>query len=150
MSEKWDLRFLRLAKEIATWSKDPSTKCGAVIVKDKFMVSSGFNGYAKGVADDESLLDRDLKYRKVLHAELNSILYAKQDLTGCTMYVYPMPPCARCAAAIIQSGIVRVVSIIPTEEHMRRWGSDIATAYNMFTQTGVVYEEFSKTTLIEI
>lgn len=108
MSEKWDRRFLGLAKDpYATWSKDPSTQVGAVITKGNHQVSQGYNGFPAGVNDDaERYADREFKYRAVIHAEENAIIWAGRDLTGCTIYVYPMPPCAGCAGKIIQSGII--------------------------------------------
>src|SRR4030067_2638115 len=106
MNNKWDLRFINLAYHISNWSKDPSTKCGAVITHGNRIVSLGFNGFPAGVLDhDDRLLDRELKYKMVLHAEVNALLFAGTDLSDCTLYVVPMAPCSRCAAQIIQSGI---------------------------------------------
>ncbi|WP_304302308.1 dCMP deaminase family protein [Chromatium okenii] len=136
---KWDDRFLSLAAEISTYSKDPSTQVGAVIVDAaRRIVSTGFNGFPRGIDDDPTQLnDRDLKYRMIIHAELNAILFAQRDLSGCTIYTYPMPPCAQCAAAIIQSGIKRVVSIDPTPAQRERWGGDWQIANAMYQQAGV-------------
>jgi dCMP deaminase len=53
MTKKWDKRFMELAKQVSTWSKDKSTGVGAVIVNDKKKVLSlGFNGFPRGVDDD--------------------------------------------------------------------------------------------------
>lgn len=110
MNEKWDLRFLNLAKEIATWSKDPSTKVGCVIANEKFIVSLGFNGFPKNMNDDKVLYyDRETKYSRTIHAELNAILNTKQSLIGLTIYC-TLFPCSNCALHIIQSGIKRLVS----------------------------------------
>ena len=46
---KWDVRFLRLAHEVAKWSKDPSTKVGCILVKDKKVISMGYNGFPAGI-----------------------------------------------------------------------------------------------------
>jgi len=64
MSEKWDVRFVKLAMHIANWSKDPSTKVGCVVVgEDREIRSTGFNGFPRGIEDDEErLLDREQKY----------------------------------------------------------------------------------------
>ena len=136
----WDLRFLRMIKnEISTWSKDPSTKCGAVIVRDinKF-VSLGYNGYPAGVPDDDSLHNRELKYAKIIHAEKNAILFAQKDVTGMTLYVWPLPPCASCASFIIQSGITRVVSVTPEDEERKmRWLSSNEIALMDFLKASV-------------
>jgi len=138
MNQKWDLRFMNLAAHIAQWSKDPSTKVGAVIAKGKRVISVGFNGFAQGVNDsDERYFDREQKYPRVLHAEQNAILFAKTDLTDCTLYVYPMEPCSICASMIIQVGIKRVVTIEPTPEQEERWGSNFEISRQIFKETGV-------------
>lgn len=137
---KWDLRFLSMAKLVSSWSKDPSTKCGAVICDCNFrIVSVGYNGYPTGVPDDNSLLIREEKYRKVVHAEINSILFSHRNLEKCTIYIHPLPPCSQCMAAIIQSGIQRVVSTAPTGELASRWETSNATALEMATTSGVEF-----------
>ena len=144
-STNWDQRFLSLAKHIASWSKDPSTQCGAVIVKGnrldgggKRIVSVGYNGFPQGVTDTTDRLNsRDVKYKMVLHAEDNAIMFAKEDLSGCTIYTWPIPPCARCAGKIIQSGIHRVVAPEADEDRMSRWGDDFKLADEMYDEAGV-------------
>ena len=137
-SQKWDKRFLEMAKHISTWSKDPSTKCGAVITRGKKIVSIGFNGFPAKCSDDESLYNnRDVKYARVLHAEINAILSAKQELLGCTIYVYPLSPCSQCAAAIIQSGITAVVAPQASQEHIDRWGDSMLNATAMYNEANV-------------
>jgi len=108
--DKWDQRFLDLAAHISSWSKDPSTKVGAVIVNDKnHIISLGYNGLPRGVDDCEARYNhRDVKYKFVCHAERNAIDNAHTDVTGCTIYVTLMP-CNECAKSIIQRGIKRVV-----------------------------------------
>jgi dCMP deaminase len=108
----WDQRFLDLAEHISKWSKDPSTQVGAVIVDNKNrVVSVGFNGFPRGICDEEYLLKhREAKYARILHAEQNAMLFADKDIGGCTLYVYPFMPCNRCALEVIQKGITRVVS----------------------------------------
>lgn len=105
--QKWDLRYLTLAKLVASWSKDPSTKCGAVIVNpNNEIVSIGFNGFPKSVIDSEERLNnRQTKLQMMVHAERNALIFAKQDLHKCTIYTYPMMACSECAAMIIQAGI---------------------------------------------
>jgi len=135
----WDRRFLDLAAHVAGWSKDPSTQAGAVVVDDqRRIVSTGYNGVPAGVEDrPEWLADRSIKYRVVIHAEKNALLFAQRDLHGCTLYVHPMPPCAQCAAAIIQSGIRRVVTRSPTPEQRERWGGDWDLAEVMYRDVGL-------------
>jgi len=134
----WDKRFLDLAQHIAGWSKDPSTRCGAVVTDGKRIVSMGFNGFPQGVGDTSERLDnRETKYRLVLHAEQNALSFANRDLSGCTIYVYPMPPCSRCAAQIIQAGIRRIVTQRPDADKLERWQEDFELANEMYRETGV-------------
>lgn len=133
---KWDIRFLQMAKLIGSWSKDPSTKCGAVIVNEKVMISSGFNGYPSRVLDCEHD-SRELKLSRTIHAEVNAILYAKRDLINCTLYVTPIPPCDRCATIIAQAGIKRVVIGIEPELDIARWQQFIDLAQDMFVEANI-------------
>ena len=74
---KWDYRFIKLAKEIASWSKDPSTKVGAIAVNDKRIIATGYNGFPKGIEDSNNRLsDRDTKLAFMVHAEKNLIYNA--------------------------------------------------------------------------
>lgn len=137
-TNKWDIRYMEMAKLVSSWSKDPSTQCGAVITdQNNRIISVGFNGFARGVNDDSKFYnDRQEKYRRIIHAEKNAILFAQRDLTNCTIYVTPMPPCAQCAGMIIQSGIVRVVTHEPTKEQLLRWGNDFDSTKDMFQDAG--------------
>jgi dCMP deaminase len=110
---KWDHYFLRLAKEAASMSKDPSTKVGAVIVdQDRNVVATGFNGFPRGLSDDKlDYEDREIKLGRIVHAETNAILSAAQrgvSTKDCSLYVWPFPPCMPCALNIIQAGISKV------------------------------------------
>lgn len=139
---KWDKRFLDLAYTVARWSKDPSTKCGAVIAKGRHLQSIGFNGFPAGYDDSANLyLDREDKYKHVLHAEANAILSAKQDLHGCTLFVVPLPPCSHCAAVIAQTGIIRVVTVIPAKGPQERWGDSMLIAKQKLKHVGIEYVE---------
>lgn len=134
MSEKWDLRMLELAKHISSWSKDPSTKVGCVIADpySRVVLSLGYNGFPIGVPDVD-LDDRDYKYARTVHAEMNAVLFAGNRLIGAAMYIWPMPPCSRCAGPIIQAGIVTVVSP-PAGE---RWEESCRIGREMFDLAGV-------------
>lgn len=134
--DKWDAWFLGLARYVATASKDPSTKVGAVLVDDaRRVVSLGFNGLPRGVFDmPERLTDRDLKYKMIVHAERNAIIFAGRPVTGCTLYTVPFMPCAQCAGMIIQSGIRRVIT---PEVKNERWEADFALTRQMFHEAGV-------------
>jgi dCMP deaminase len=103
-----------LAKHIAGWSKDPSTKIGAVVVNPstKHVVSLGYNGFPRGFADDERLGHRPTKYPRTVHAEMNAIynaVYNGVGLLGTHLYVCGLPVCDACSLGIIQVGIKRVV-----------------------------------------
>lgn len=136
LTEKWDKRFVALAEHIAGWSLDPSTKVGAVIVDNKKrIVSVGFNGFPRGIADDARLTDKTEKYEHIIHAEINALTFAQRDLTGCTLYVWPLPPCARCATQIIQNGIRRVVAPIPSKKTV--WFESLCRAAAMLDEAGV-------------
>lgn len=135
MNIKWDTRFLGLAEHIAQWSKDPSTKVGAVIVRpDRTIASVGFNGWPRNVVDDYK--DRDQKLAATIHAEENAILFCRdQSLERHTLYV-TFHPCAACAAKIIQANIRRV--IYPLEEYPERWADNFRLADDLFYQAGVI------------
>ena len=127
---KWPRRFLKLAQEVATWSKDPNTKVGAVIVDERNrIVGLGYNGFPRGVADSPALYsDRESKLSLVVHAEANAILNSNRVVSGCHLYT-SLPPCNECAKLIIQAGISRV-----SYEASERV-SEIST--EMFRQAGV-------------
>ena len=140
-SALWDMRFMDLAGEISTWSKDPTTSVGCVIVdQQRRIVSTGYNGFPAGIEDDEAKMrDRETKLRMTIHAEHNAILFAQRSLKGCTLYV-TMPPCAHCAAQIVQVGITRVVSASPEPNQLERWGRDFELAEAMFEQAGIEHD----------
>lgn len=136
-SEKWNRRFVELAKLVATWSKDPSSQVGAVIVDEhRRIVSTGYNGFAVGVDDlPERLNNREVKYKIILHAEENAIMFARRDLTGCSLYVTNLPPCAHCASLIVQSGIKNVYAVC--NEIPDRWKESYDLTCQVFKEAGV-------------
>lgn len=137
---KWDLRYLSLAQLVSTWSKDPSTQVGAVIVDaDNRIVSLGYNGFAAGVEDDPlRYQDRTIKYELVIHGEENALLWADRNLLrGATIYTYPFMPCPRCAAKIINSGIIRVVTIGATKDVLTRWAKPFELTKLQFKETKI-------------
>ena len=129
---------MSLAKFISEWSKDPSTKVGAVIVdKDNRIISTGYNGFAKGVADESSRYDdRSTKYKIILHAEENAIMFANRNLEGCSLYVTQLYPCAHCASLIIQSGI-KEVYIQKFLEIPARWKESMEWTKRLFEEADV-------------
>ena len=139
ISGKWQARFIRLAEEISTWSKDVSSRVGSVIVRpDRTICSVGFNGFPRGVVDSQdAIANRDAKLLRTIHAELNAILSAKESLDGYSIFVWPFQPCAQCAAAIIQAGITEVYC--PYSDHLanERWSESFKTALQMFDEAEV-------------
>ena len=140
MMTNWDKRFLRLAKHISEWSKDPSTKVGCVVVgPDRELRSTGFNGLPRGIEDNEERLNnREIKYPLICHAEENAILHAARigiSLKDCTAYV-TWPPCTRCARSLIQAGVSTIV--YPENiEIPERWMDDFNLSLNMLKEAKI-------------
>lgn len=130
---------MRMAQEVASWSRDPSTKVGCVIVRpDKTIASLGFNGFARGVSDTPIRLEnREQRLLYTTHAELNAILGAREPLNGCSLFVWPMQPCAHCASAIIQAGISSVYC--PLADIKNEWADSFKAAFQMFVEAGVKF-----------
>lgn len=120
--ETWRDRFLCLALFYSTFSKDPSTKVGCVIVDHlNRPIGWGTNGFARTSSDAEHLFAvREEKYKRVLHAEENAIYNATDGLNGATAYL-THPPCLHCCHVLAQNGIAKVVAIEPTGEFAERW-----------------------------
>ncbi len=135
----WDQRFLVIASHFAGWSKDPSTKVGAVAVRSRRILAQGYNGLPAGVSDTESrLMDRTTRLAMTVHAETNCICHAAQNgvsLIGATMYVWPLMTCSNCASMLIQSGIIKVV--VPNFVEPQRWQDSFDLARTMFIEAGV-------------
>lgn len=136
---------LGMARHVALLSKDPSTKVGAVIFDPKRrLVSAGYNGFARGVRDTkERLHTRETKYKLILHAEKNALMFATAPTDGCTMVV-THPCCAQCTALAIQAGISHVMWPHPTFEFISRWEEDLALSYQQFQEAGVTVTEIDE------
>jgi len=138
MDETWHKRFLEMAYLVATWSKDPSTKVGAVAVgKRREVLATGYNGFPRGIQDDERYSDRELKYKLVVHAELNVCLHAARlgtPLEGSTLYI-TLSPCSTCAGALIQAGFKEV--IIPLVKEPERWKEDFNLGRKILWEAGI-------------
>ena len=140
--QRWHERFIKLAHEIAEWSKDPSTKVGCVLVKNKRVISTGYNGFPKNISDSfDRLMDREQKYEMTVHAEINAITTAALhgvSTEGATAYI-TFNPCSRCAAVLINAGIdsvyVSTANDIPT-----RWLSNFILASKLLAEAGVEYQ----------
>ena len=132
---KWDKRFMELAEHVASWSYDPNTKVGCVIVDDRNRILSvGYNGFPRGVEDDPfRYRDRPTKHLFVAHAERNALDNSPHSVEGCIMYV-PLLPCNECAKSIIQRGIKKVVANTPTRSGE---GFNWDITKTMFQEAGV-------------
>lgn len=133
---KWDQRFIKLAMQLAEWSKDPRTKVGCVLVSPgKHQFSFGYNGFPKGVPDtDEALADREVKNAMMVHAELNAILNAHTDVSGWSAYV-THPPCIDCCKALIQAGIIKLVC--PKLDKKSKWNESHEFGLNLLIKSGL-------------
>lgn len=138
-----DYYFLNLARHASLRSKDPSTKVGAVIVDPLGrVVSTGYNGFPQRMPDDIAAYhDRDVKYSRIIHAEMNAVLFAHRDLTGCTLYVYPLIPCDRCAVHLVQTGIMRIVAPQLHGDVAVRWAEPAAKTRTYLYECGVQLDE---------
>ena len=107
---EWDKYFMKIAETVALKSKDPSSKNGCVIVDPKKrVVSLGYNGMLQGADESKMTLgERPMKYYFSIHSEMNAILFAHQDLTGCTIY-NRVATCENCLKYCLQAGIKRFV-----------------------------------------
>lgn len=141
-SDKWDFRFLEMARLVSTWSKDPSTQVGALIVlPDRTVLSLGFNGFPQPMEDHPHLYeDREEKLSRVVHAEINALIFSKASVAGCILYTWPCPPCDRCCIQLLQAGIRRFVFPKAPEELASRWGGFERTK-GYITECGSVYAE---------
>ena len=140
---KWDNRYMEMAKQVAAWSKDPSSKIGAVAVDNKGKIlTTGYNGFPRGIEDSESRYnDRALKYEIIVHAEMNAIFNATYNgvsLDGSTMYVYGLPCCNKCELGIIQTGVNRVVMDGNPDDE--RWKDSWELTKTLFDEANVKWE----------
>ena len=127
-----------MAKHISLLSKDPSTKVGAVMFDDKKrLLSAGYNGLPRGVSDTkERLENRDIKYRMIIHAEVNALSFATGQTEGSTLFC-THPCCTQCAAQVIQRGVAHVCWPLPDAAFVDRWSSDMKLSEEMFKEVGV-------------
>jgi dCMP deaminase len=139
---KWYKRYLRLAAEVATWSKDPNTQVGAVVVGSKGQIlSQGYNGFPRGISDSNKRLnDRDVKLSFIVHAEMNAIYnatYSGVSLDGSTIFIHGLPACSECAKGIIQVGIKRVIVSKQCIENKPHWNDSWNKSKAMFAEAGI-------------
>ncbi|MFV0529904.1 MAG: deoxycytidylate deaminase [Flavobacteriales bacterium] len=135
-TEKYDYAYLKMALEWAKLSYCNRRKVGALLVKDRMIISDGYNGTPGGF---ENLCEDEEGYTKwyVLHAEANAILKvasSTQSAEGATLYI-TLSPCKECSKLIHQSGIKRVVYIKEYRD---------TTGIEFLRKAGVEVEYFSE------
>lgn len=138
-SYKWHQRFAQLAQEVSTWSKDPSTKVGCILVRDKKVVSTGYNGLPRSISDSfERLNDRSIKYEITIHAEQNAVISAALhgvSTVGCAAYV-TFNPCSRCSAVLINAGI-ETVYVSGYSDIPERWVDNFIIGAKLLEEAGI-------------
>ncbi len=138
-----DLYWLGIAEAISRKSKDPSTKVGAVILRpDNTVAGTGYNGFPKMMKDrSEDYENRDIKYSRIIHGEINAILHSYENLSGCSLYTWSLLPCDRCAVIVAQAGITRVVAPKLPDHLHERWGESVEKSKRIFNDCDVIVEE---------
>lgn len=144
-ANKWHQRYMELAKMFASWSKDPSTKVGAVAIGHKGqLIAQGYNGFPREFDDSIELYkDRQEKYKYVVHAEMNCIYHATHNglsLEGARLYVYGLGVCHECAKGIVQVGISEVYASCDSTS-ADRWKTSFNKTKEIFKKGGVKYEQ---------
>lgn len=134
---KWHLRFIQLAENVATWSKDPKRHVGALIVTENYRnFSIGYNGFPRGIADtDRRLATKMLRQSLMVHAERNALDNAPFPLTDCTLYATKFL-CAECAKGVIQCGVTMVVAPFPDFKH-RTWSASFHLALQLLQEANI-------------
>ena len=133
--ERYDKAYLRMALEWGKLSHCKRKQVGALIVKDRMIISDGFNGTPTGF---ENPCEDEDNYTKwyVLHAEANAILKvasSTQSCNGSTLYL-TLSPCRECSKLIHQAGIIRVVYINEYKD---------TTGLDFLKKAGVAIEQIS-------
>lgn len=141
----FDVTCMKQVYLAAERSKDPRTKIGAVLVKDKNIIGTGYNGFARKVSDSpERYADRELKYKFVVHAEANSVLTCARlgiSTMGSILYTNGTP-CNECMKSIIQGGIVEVVIHKQWPEmDSDKWREATKISNVMLAETGITIRE---------
>ena len=142
---KWDIRFVRIAKEVAEWSKDPSTQVGSIAVKNRKIIATGYNGFPKGIKDaPRDLHDREMKLKLTVHAEKNMIYNAVEHgvkLEGSTVYIWGLPTCEECWKGLVQVGVSRVV-MPDIEFNGGKWKEGCEFAKEYMEKAGIDVTEY--------
>ena len=136
-TDKWLARYAKLARFIADeWSKDPTTKVGAVLVGiNRRHIALGYNGFPPGVGDTwDRLVDRGIKHRLTQHAERNVLDNAWFDTRG-SLLVTTMFPCSECVKSMVSRGVLMVYT--PRPVTWEPWKSDADLSTMLMKEAGI-------------
>lgn len=153
---KWDARFLLMAEMVASWSKDPSTQCGSVLVRpDRTVAATGFNGQPRGVDDSPAVLgNRHRKLLRTIHAEANTLRSCREDKRGYRLYVWQPcrigPSCGPCAAEATQAGISAVIFAPEESSFDDRWRDSYLEGMELYRETGTTIVRYKRKHLLEL
>lgn len=141
--QEWDLYYLRMARFVATKSKDPSTQTGAVITRpNNSQCSIGYNGFPRRMPDrKEWYANREEKYSRIVHCEMNALIHAREPVDGYTLYTYPFASCDRCVVHMIQAGITRYVFPSLPVDKVDRWAASLRKTMQYLNECGLSYLE---------
>lgn len=142
----WHEHFLQLAELVAQRSKDPSTKTGAIIVDhNKRIVSTGYNGFPAAMEDAPELLaNREEKYSRIIHCEMNALIFARRPLGGCALYTWPFICCDRCVVHMLQAGIAAFYAPKCPEHLKERWEPTFIKTRKYIKECGAELYEVSR------
>ena len=139
----WDYYFMKIAHEVSKRSLDPSSKFGCVAVsKGNSILSTGYNGPPKGVADSSIPLTRPAKYKYMEHAERNCIYNAARvgiPLENCTFYVTALS-CVDCTRAMHQVGAKRIVMLNKEPSSFTEDWDELINFIRLYTEI-TIYEQ---------
>jgi Deoxycytidylate deaminase len=131
-----DAAYLDMAERISDNSEDPSTKTGCVVVAKHGREFFGWNHLPPGTPA-EVWNDREAKYARVVHAEIDALMDAGLSRHGATVYMHPWMPCERCAASLASAGVARVVARKADPEREQRWAKSFTLARQILADAGV-------------
>ncbi|MDR0571619.1 MAG: dCMP deaminase family protein [Rickettsiales bacterium] len=146
----WDEYFMSIAKVIAKKSKDPTTQVGCVIVDNNNRpVSFGYNGSVMGCDESQIIFEKPYKDMLSIHAEMNALIFAKRDLTGCRIYV-TNAPCDNCLKHLLQAGVREFIyDVFDTNGHFMTEERVKGIGILLRSNTGVIYRNMNGETFFD-
>jgi len=142
---KWHIFYLKMAQLVSSMSKDPSTQTGAVIVRPNRSVAGvGFNGFPRVMPDNaEWYANREEKYSRVVHCEINAQIFTREPLDDYTLYTWPFASCDRCCVTMLQSGITSFVFPELADDKKERWQKPLDLTKRYIQECGKTWLEVS-------